>query len=180
MTVLASLALTIAGLALVAVGGGNALIPALHDQAVSARHWLSEARFAQLVALSQAAPGPNMLLIPLIGWQAAGALGAGVALLAFVLPSTTVAILGSRWLARHAEEPTVSAFRWALGPVSGGLMLSAAWVLLQTAQRTWPYRSAVAAPGLALVAASVAILAVRFKWNPLIWLALAACCGAFV
>lgn len=179
-SVLLQLAVRIAGLSLVAVGGGNALIPALHDEAVSTLHWVSEARFVEAVGLSQAAPGPNMLLIPLIAWQTAGVAGATVALVAFLLPSSTIAILGSRFLARHERSPLVAAFKWALRPVTGGLMVSSAVVLIETAARTWP-EPAKFVPGLVtLLAVGVAVASVRSKLNPLVWLAAAALIGVLV
>jgi chromate transporter len=165
-------------LLLVAVGGGNALIPALHEEAVTSQHWLSDASFTELVGLSQAAPGPNMLLMPLIGWRTAGLAGAAVALVAFLLPSSTVAIFGARFLARHECNAAVVAFKWALRPVGGGLMLSSAIVLIGTAARTLPRPSAAAPVALALIAAAVATASLRLKLNPLVFLTAAALIGA--
>jgi chromate transporter len=181
--VLLQIALRIGGLSLVAVGGGNALIPSLHDQAVTTMHWVTESGFAEAVGLSQAAPGPNMLLMPLIGWQTAGLAGALVALVAFLAPSSTIAILGSRLLVRYEGSRAVTAFKWALRPVAGGLMVSAGIVLVVSAVRTWPptaaARFAFGVPvGAALLAAAVAYASMRFKWNPLVWLAAAAFIGA--
>ncbi len=177
---LLQIALRIGGLSLVAVGGGNALIPALHETAVRSQHWIDEGRFAEAVGLSQAAPGPNMLLMPLIGWQVAGIPGALVALLAFLVPSITLAVLGSRLLTAYASTPFVAAFKWALRPVAGGLMLAAGVVLAITAARTWPGASAAAAPAFALLAAAVAAISVRVNVNPLVWLAAAALAGALI
>jgi chromate transporter len=178
--ILGQLALRIGALGCVAVGGGNALVPALHDAAVTSMHWMNEAAFAEAVGLSQAAPGPNMLLMPLIGWYVAGIAGALVALVAFLVPTTTIAIVGSRWLVRHAHTDAVTSLRWALRPVSGGLMLSAGVVLVATAARAWPRTSPAATAGAALVAAGVAGAALRYKCNPLVWLAACACLGALV
>jgi chromate transporter len=180
LPLLVQIALRISGLALVAVGGGNALIPALHQTSVVQLRWLNDARFTESMGLSQIAPGPNMLLIPLIGWQAAGVAGAAVALASFLLPSSIVAVLGSRLLARNAERAVVRALRWALRPVTAGLMISAAIVLVQTAARTWPHTSRLATPGLALLTACVTVAAVRVRWNPLVWLAAAALIGALI
>jgi len=172
------MALRIAGLACIAVGGGNALIPALHEQTVSSLHWLSEARFTETVALAQAAPGPNMLVIPLIGAQTAGLPGAAVALVAFLIPSATIAVAGSRLLIRYAASPAVAAFRWSLRPVTAGLMLSAALVLFRTALATWPHGASPVALMLAAIVVLVTGAALRYKANPLVWLAAAALAGA--
>jgi chromate transporter len=181
--VLVQIALRFGGLSFVAVGGGNALVPAVHATAVTTMHWLTDAGFAEAVGLSQAAPGPNMLLMPLIGWQTAGIAGALVALVAFLVPSSTIAVLGSRLLVRHEASPAVRAFRWALRPVTTGLMVSAGIVLIGTAVRTWPAAGAtrpgwIVPAALAALAAAVAVASVRTKRNPLVWLALAACIGA--
>jgi chromate transporter len=178
MPILAQLAMRIAGLALIAVGGGNALIPALHDQAVVTTHWLSDARFTEAVGLTQAAPGPNMLLIPLIGWETAGSAGAAVALVAFLVPSSTLAIVGSRLLVRYDGTAAVKAFKWVLRPVAAGLMASSAIVLVRTAAQTLPHPSALSALAFAALACGVTIAALRFKVNPLVWLAVAAVLGA--
>jgi chromate transporter len=170
----------IAGLACIAVGGGNALIPALHEQTVVSLHWLSDARFTETVALSQAAPGPNMLVIPLIGAQTAGIPGALVALAAFLIPSASIAVLGARALVRYGSTPAVAAFRWALRPVTAGLMLSAAVVLIRTAAHTWPPSGSHPWVALTALAIVVAGLALRWSVNPLIWLAAAALAGALL
>jgi chromate transporter len=178
--VLWQIALRVGALSLIAVGGVNALIPELHEQAVVATRWLTEANFSEAVGLAQAAPGPNMLLVPLIGWQAAGVAGAAVAFVAFLVPSSTIAIAGSRALARNAKNPWVESFKWALRPVTGGLMLSSAIVLVVAASRTFPYPSALTAGVFAAVALAVFALSLRFKLNPIVWLAAAALAGALM
>ncbi len=177
-SLLAALALRIAGLALIAVGGGNALVPALHEQMVDATHWMTDADFAQAVGLAQVSPGPNMLLMPLIGWRIAGLAGALVTLVAFLVPSSTIAIVGSRLLVRFADAPFVRAFTWSLRPATGGLMLAAGYVLVATAARTWPAPSPAIPFALGLVALAVTVASLRFKLNPLVWLAAAALGGA--
>ena len=178
IALLTQIAVRVAGLACIAVGGGNALIPALHEQTVVSLHWLSDARFTETVALAQAAPGPNMLVIPLIGAQTAGVAGAVVALVAFLVPSATIAVLGSRALARYGGTPAVAAFRWSLRPVTAGLMLAAAVVLIGTAERTWPQPAALPTLALPALSAIVAVIALRLTLNPLVWLAGAALAGA--
>ncbi len=182
---LLQIALRFGALALVAVGGANALIPALHEQAVGTMHWLTDAQFAESVGLAQAAPGPNVLLIPLIGWGAAGLAGAFVALAAFLAPSAALAILGARFLVRHEGGAPVRAFKWALRPVTGGLMLSSAIVLIGTAARTWPLPASAKPAGavaaaLTFVALAVAAASLRFRLNPLVWLGAAALAGALL
>jgi chromate transporter len=85
-------------LSLMAVGGANALIPELHRQVVEVNNWMSGGEFASLFAIAQAAPGPNMLIISLIGWKLAGITGALVATLAMCGPSSLLAYgVGQLW-----------------------------------------------------------------------------------
>ncbi len=59
-------------LSLMAVGGANVLLPEMHRFAVEGRGWMSSKEFSELFALAQAAPGPNVLFVSVIGWKAAG------------------------------------------------------------------------------------------------------------
>ena len=64
---LTALALIFSQLSVVAFGGGNTTLPEMHRQVVDVHHWMSNADFAALYALAQAAPGPNLMVAPLIG-----------------------------------------------------------------------------------------------------------------
>ena len=81
-SVLGEVAAQFAILSLLSIGGANAVIPEIQRRAVEVEHWMTNADFTQLFALSQAAPGPNVLIVSLIGWKVAGVLGGVVALLA--------------------------------------------------------------------------------------------------
>ena len=73
-------------LSLLSIGGANAIIPEIHLRAVEIEHWMTDADFSEMFARSQAAPGPNVLIVSLIGWKAAGVVGALVAMLAMCAP----------------------------------------------------------------------------------------------
>ena len=127
---LLTLALMFAPLSLVSVGGGPSAIAEMQHQAVVVHQWMSRREFADLFAIARAAPGPGTLLATLIGFSAAGWLGALVVSLAFFLPSSllvyaTVSIFnrwrGSRW---HA------AVEAGLAPIAVGLVLAGALVVL--------------------------------------------------
>jgi chromate transporter len=90
-TTLLELVLVFAPLSLVAVGGANVVLPDIHRQVVQVYGWMTDADFADLFALAQAAPGPNVLVVSLIGWKVAGWTGALVAILAMCLPSSVLA-----------------------------------------------------------------------------------------
>ena len=76
---LGQIAITFATLSLLAVGGANAVVPDMHRQVVETLGWMDNATFANLFAIAQAAPGPNVLVVSLIGWHVAGFAGLLVA-----------------------------------------------------------------------------------------------------
>jgi chromate transporter len=119
-------------LSLFAVGGGvKILIPQMHTEFVLQSHWLSEHAFTELLAVSQAAPGPNFLLVPLIGFRVASWAGAGVALLAFLVMPVTIAFVAGRLLHRHSNA-WVANFRQAFKPITAGLWIASGLVVAAT------------------------------------------------
>jgi chromate transporter len=121
-----------------------------------------------------------VLLIPLVGWRVAGVVGAAIALAAFTLPSTAIAVGGARLLRRHEASRAVATLRWALRPVGGGLMLAASVEVFFSAAHAWPESSPASTFGLAAIALPVALAAIRIKANPLVWIAAAAAIGCLV
>ena len=67
LSVLVVLAGVFAQLSVLAFGGGNAILPEMQHQVVNVHHWMTAEQFSSLFAMAQAAPGPNMMIIPLIG-----------------------------------------------------------------------------------------------------------------
>ena len=64
-----------ATLSLLSIGGGNAVLPEMHMQAVNGHHWLTDSQFADIFSISQAAPGPSILIVTLVGYGAGLAVG---------------------------------------------------------------------------------------------------------
>ena len=96
--ILVSLAGHFALLSLFAVGGANAAVPEMHRVAVELRHWMTDRQFADLFAIAQVSPGPNVIIVTLIGYQAAGLAGAAVATLAMCGPTCVLAYyMGRTW-----------------------------------------------------------------------------------
>ena len=85
------------GMSMLAVGGALTTTPEIHRYLVEQRGWLSDTQFSASIALAQAAPGPNLLFVPVLGHAIAGLPGAVVALAGMLLPSTTLALFASRW-----------------------------------------------------------------------------------
>jgi chromate transporter len=78
------IAVTFASLSFVAVGGVSAILPGIHRQVVDAQGWMNDTTFANLYAIAQAAPGPNVIVVGLIGWHISGLAGLSVAMSAMV------------------------------------------------------------------------------------------------
>jgi chromate transporter len=123
--ILIALALIFAQLSLVAFGGGNTTLPEMHRQVVDVHHWMTGADFAALYALAQAAPGPNLMVVPLIGWQVAGFAGLLVTTLAIFGPSSILAVLALRLWRRFKDKPWRAAVQAGLVPISVGLVARA-------------------------------------------------------
>ncbi|WP_029000820.1 chromate transporter [Azohydromonas australica] len=132
-------------LSLLAVGGAVTLAPDLHRYLVNGQGWLSEAQFNASITLAQAAPGPNMLFVALLGWNlglnAAGpgagtgwsltlaTLGMAVCTVGILAPSSMLTLLATRWGHRNRERLSVRAFRQGMAPIVVGVLLSTAWLL---------------------------------------------------
>ena len=148
-------------LSFMAVGGGLvALTPELQRFAVETHGWLTREEFAASFTIAQAAPGPNMLYITLIGWQLAGVKGALAATAAILVPSLTITLVVVRWRHRFKAAGRFSrAVREGLAPLATGLFLATGWVLFRSAGHDWRG---------ALVAVVTALVIVRTRINP-IW-----------
>ena len=166
---LLTLAATFGLMSLFAVGGANSAVPEMHRVAVEVHHWLTDKQFADVFAISQLSPGPNVLIVTLIGYAVAGLGGALVATLAMCLPTALLAYGVSRFLGRssHARWPAI--VQAALVPLSIGLMAASGLVLGLASDRNW---LGVAATGAA------AVVAARTRLNPL-WILLAGGCLGF-
>jgi chromate transporter len=156
-------------LSLLAVGGAIATAPDMHRYVVGERGWLSDGEFTASVALAQAAPGPNVLFVAVIGFNVAGLAGAAVTMLGNLLPSTTLALRVARYGDRRSESLPVRAFAAGMAPLTLGLVLATGWVL------TEPMRDS--AGTVALVALTVLVMW-RTKLSPMWLIAVGALAGA--
>jgi chromate transporter len=133
VTILVQLALTFLGVAFFSIGGASALIPEFYRQVVTVRGWLSDSDFAHMVALAQVAPGPNMLIVSLIGWRVAGVPGMLVSTVAIVGPPSLIAFAVGRAMDRLKDADWLAAVKAALAPVVVGLMMASGLVTAQAA-----------------------------------------------
>ncbi|HXZ46915.1 MAG TPA: chromate transporter [Pseudolabrys sp.] len=123
-------------LSLFAVGGANAAIPEMHRIAVEVMHWMNDRQFADSFAIAQVSPGPNIIIVTLIGYHVAGFAGAAVATAAMCGPTCVMAFLVARTWDRFSEARWRIAIQAGLVPVSLGLIAASAFVLARTADHT--------------------------------------------
>jgi chromate transporter len=165
---IAALAGVFAQLSLLAFGGGNAVLPEMQRQVVEVHRWMSAQEFAALYALAQAAPGPNMLVSTLIGWQVAGLGGALAATFGLTMPSSLLTLAVSSAWYRFRDAPWRRAVQAGLLPVTVGLITAGAVLLCQTTSTGWRP---------ALLTAVATALFLGTKVHPLLVLAAAGLLG---
>lgn len=132
-------------LSLLAVGGAITTAPDMQRYLVVERSWLTDDQFTSSIALAQAAPGPNILFVPLLGWNiglnAAGGLATGwyglgmallgvlIAMLGIMLPSSILTFTAARWGHRNRELRAVRAFKQGMAPIVIALLVATGWIL---------------------------------------------------
>jgi chromate transporter len=146
-----------ASLSLLAVGGAITTAPDMHRYLVDETHWLSETQFTSSIALAQAAPGPNILFVALMGYNVGlnagaglgggaisvglAALGVVVPMLGIMLPSSILTYTATRWAHQHREKIGIRAFKSGMAPIVIALLLATAWLLTLSHNqpaRDWP------------------------------------------
>jgi chromate transporter len=147
-------------LSLLSIGGAIGTAPEMHRFLVEQHHWLTNEQFTSSIAIAQAAPGPNLLFVAVLGWGVAGFLGMCVTMLGILLPSTTLTLAAARWGEARRTTRGVQAFVNGMAPLTVGLVLSSGWILGMPARNdAWL---------IATIVATV-VLCVRTKISPL-WL----------
>jgi len=153
-------------LSLLSIGGAMSTAPEMHRYFVVERGWIGEADFTTAIALAQAAPGPNVLFVPVLGFQAAGLPGAAAALVGILLPSTLLSLGVSRWGSSRRDTPLVRAFTAGLAPVTVGLVFATGWLLALPFVGDPTHRN-----GALVLIALTALVTLRTKLAP-IWMIL--------
>ncbi len=156
-------------LSLLSIGGVNSLIPEIHRQIVELRGWMTDAQFSELFAISQAAPGPNFLIVTLIGFFVAGLPGAVITTVAICAPSSALTYAVAHLWDRFREARWRIVIQRALAPLTVGLMFGSGYVLTRASDHS------------ALAYAITAVSAATMLWtrvHPLAALAVAAALGA--
>ncbi|MDO9399892.1 MAG: chromate transporter [Polaromonas sp.] len=136
-------------LSLLSIGGAISTAPDMHRYLVDRQHWLTDPQFNASVAIAQAAPGPNVLFVALMGWHVGlnaggpltGLLGVLVTMLGILLPSTTLTYLAASWGHRNRELRWVRAFKQGMAPIVIALLIATGWILASanvTSLKDWP------------------------------------------
>jgi chromate transporter len=151
-------------MSLFAMGGANAALPEMYRLAVESRQWMTDREFADIFAIAQTTPGPNVIVVTLIGYHVAGILGAFVATVSMCGPTCILAyFIGKLWdKFKYARWRTI--VQAAMLPLSLGLIAASALVIAQVVASSWT------AAGLT---AGTALLTYLLQVNP-IWIFLAA------
>ncbi|SFC41410.1 chromate transporter [Polaromonas sp. OV174] len=158
-------------LSLLSIGGAITTAPDMHRFLVEQQHWLTEAQFNASIAIAQAAPGPNVLFVALLGWNIglnaggmlSGLLGVAVTMLGILLPSTLVTYATSQWGHRNRGLRAVRAFKQGMAPIVVALLISTGWILAAangSSLKDWP---------VCLLTAVTALIVWRTKIH-LLWL----------
>lgn len=168
-------------LSLLAVGGAITTAPDMHRFLVDQQHWLTDTQFNASIAIAQAAPGPNVLFVALMGWNvglnaggyATAALGLVATMVGILLPSTTLTYFSAQWGHRNRHLRSVRAFKQGMAPIVVALLIATGWVLAATHDqpaRDWK---------LWLLTAVVAVIVWRTRLHLLWLLGAGALLGAF-
>lgn len=128
-----ALLLVFSPLSILSIGGGQATIPEMQHQAVVVHGWLTNGEFADLFAISRAAPGPSSLIAALIGWHVFGFWGAVAATLGMFLPSSLLMYAVGAWWHRRQDSPARRAIERGLAPIAVGLVFAGAITILRAA-----------------------------------------------
>ncbi|MBX3500722.1 MAG: chromate transporter [Alphaproteobacteria bacterium] len=156
-------------MSLFAIGGANSVLPEMHRFVVEQQGWITHQKFAELFGLAQGVPGPNMLVVALIGYHVAGIPGALVCTIGLIGPSSVLTYFVYRVWDRFKGSAWRELIQSAAAPVTVGLVLASGYIIARGAAASW------VAVGLT---AAVAVLTATTRAHPLIWLAIAAAMGA--
>jgi chromate transporter len=159
-------------LSLLAVGGAITAASDMQRYLVAEHGWIGDAQFTASIAIAQAAPGPNVLFVAVLGWNVAGLPGMVATLVGILLPSSLLTLSVTRWTARHREARGVRAFTTGMAPLTLGLLLATGWVLAEPLLRQAGYRLTT----LALVGVTIVVM-LRTKLGPMWLIALGAVVG---
>jgi len=146
------LTLTFGMLSLLAVGGGTAVLHEMQE-VLQSRYQIDAETFVHVYSVGQLAPGPNMTMVLIFGFQIAGVLGSALVGLSFFVPSSFLCFWIGRVWAKIGDTPWRRAVQSALEPISIGLMCSGVYAVAKAAIQG-PLTIALALTSLVLILAT--------------------------
>ncbi|MDT5235910.1 MAG: chromate transporter [Mycobacterium sp.] len=167
-----------ASLSVLSIGGGNAVLPEMHLQAVRGHHWMTDSQFADIFSISQTAPGPSILIVTLVGYGAGltvggvpGAIIGGViATVAMIVPAASLMYVVTLFWQKAQKAKWRIAVEKGFAPLTVGLIMATSLVMSRAADHDWR--------AYLLTAICTAIF-VFTKTNPLIVVGAAGVIGCF-
>jgi len=176
-------------LSLLSVGGAITTVPEMHRYLVAQNLWLTDSQFSASIALAQAAPGPNVMFVAVLGWNVGMASGGGpandplpwalaaaamaVSMVGIIIPSTTLTFFAARWGQRNRDRAEVRAFKQSMAPVVIALLVATGWLL------TASHGNVLQAPLLWVLTAVSAVLVWKTRIHLLWLIAAGALAGVF-
>jgi chromate transporter len=157
-------------LSILTVGGGMAAFPEMKILTVEVHKWLTFPQLIHLYSVGQMAPGPNMMMILVIGQWAGGMLGAVAVLIAFFGPTALLAFVVARLWKKLEKWPWRTSIQQGLAPVSIGLLLAGCFTMA---------RGAISGLETAAIAVGVLLILQRYKVNPALLVVGSAVLGVF-
>lgn len=176
MNTYVQLAILFTSLSLLSIGGGNAVLPEMHTKAVGREHWLTDSQFADVFSISQAAPGPSILIVALIGYGAGlsvggvpGAiLGGVIATVSMITPAGILVYVVTLFWQKAQKSRLRYAVEKGFAPITVGLILATSLVMSRAADHDWRAY---------LLTGVCTVIFVFTKTNPLIVVLVAAAIG---
>jgi chromate transporter len=146
-------------LGIVGFGGPAAHIAMMRDEVVRRRRWIDDARFLDLLGMTNLIPGPNSTEMAIhLGYVRAGWPGLVLGGACFILPAMTI-VLALAWAyVSYGSRPEATAVLYGIKPVIIAVVVHAAWGLGRTAVKG-PLLALAGGATLALYAVGVHELA---------------------
>ena len=171
-------------------GGGYAMLSLIHNETVVKNHWLTNAEFTDIVAISQSTPGPiGINCATYVGYpsvlhagypQWAACIGSFIASLSIMWLPFIIMILISRYLLTHKDSKIVKDIFAGLRPAIIGLIAAAAVLLMNKENFGSPSQDPLAF-GISVCLFAAAFYFTKFKkTNPILLLFICGIIGLVV
>src|SRR5215470_386564 len=143
-------------------GGPIALAGHMQRDLVEERHWVSKPDYLEGLAFSQLSPGPLAAQLAMyLGWLRAGAIGATLVGIAFILPSFLMVLALAALYVHYGSLPWIQGMFYGIGAAVIAIIVRSAIKLVRTTVgRDW------------LLSTIFAALAITTAWtkSEIVWL----------